>query len=895
MPFLAKTRSFLRNLLSNGRVEQDLDQEVRSHLQLLIDENLRAGMSPKQAERAARMDLGGAEQVKEQVREARLGNWVHSLTSDCRFGARQLHKNPGFTLTVVLTLALSVGANTAIFSLVNALLLKSLPYAHPERLSTIYTRTVGSTMVSEDRHNLNGERWELLRDNVPVLISAVSGGTSGVNLKAGTRVQYVREGRVSAHYFDVLALQPVLGRNFSEDEDRPHGPKAAILSYSLWRNTFEADPGILGQPILLKGEPHIVVGVLSQGAVTPSNADVYTALQPSREGAGGGSNFDVITRLRDGATWQQADAELNRAWAAQVQHIEKHNPGVRVTYFSVPLQKGETESLRPGVLALMLSAGFILLIACANLAGLTLVRMLRRTSEVATRLALGASSWQIRRQFWIENLLLALVGGTVAIGVGFLALKELFLLLPAHSLPFHGPGPLPSAEVLANVPLDGRVLAFTLIVSVLTSVLFGMLPALAARKVDLRCSMGDRSSVRAGSLPLRQLLIAGEVALTVMLLAGSGLLIRSLIHLETLPPGFNPNGVLVAKASLDDVRYHSPATFRKLLDESTAAMRQIPGVQNAAVGLDLPYEFVGNDWVTLSDGKEAGHQGGADWVYVSPGYFDTLQMPVLAGRVFTDADGPDTQKVVVVNHAFAQKFYGGSNPVGRYIDRDTLIVGEVTDVPMASGLNPVAPIQTEQTMYIPATQVDGQLLALLHQWLQPDWIVRTAAPAEGWTGQMQRALFAADPNLPASGFYSMKDLLARTLAMQRIEVALLGVMAGLALLLSTVGIFALVANMVAQRTREIGIRMALGSTVTQAMLHVGRSSASASLLGVLVGLALSAGALRVMRSLVYGVDVYDGATLAAVVLILVCATLAATILPAMKIASIDPARTLREE
>jgi predicted permease len=541
----------------------------------------------------------------------------------------------------------------------------------------------------------------------------------------------------------------------------------------------------------------------------------------------------------------------------------------------------------------MVAAGFILLIACANLAGLTLVRMLRRTSEVATRFALGASSWQIQRQFWIENLLLALVGGAVAIGVGFLALKELVLLLPEQFLPFHGP--LPSAETLANVPLDGRVLAFTLIVSVLTSVFFGMLPALVTRRVDLRSSMTNRTVARAGSLRLRQSLIAGEVALTVVLLAASGLLIRSLIHLERLSPGFDPNGIMVAKASLDDVRYHDPATFRKLLDESTAAMRQIPGVQNAAVGLNLPYEFVGNDWVTLSDGKEAGHQGGADWVYVTPGYFDTLHMPVLAGRVFTDADGPDTQKVVVVNHAFAQKFYGGTNPVGRYIDKDALIVGEVADVPMASGLDPVAPIQTEQTMYIPATQVNAQLLVLLHQWLQPDWIVRTAAPTEGWTGQMQRALFAADPNLPASGFYRMKDLLARTLAMQRIEVVLLSTMGALALLLSAVGIFALVANMVAQRTREIGIRMALGSTTFQAMVQVGRSGAGASALGIVSGLILSLGALRVMRNVIYGVGVYDVTTLVMVMLTLVMVTILGIVLPILKVAKIDPADTLREE
>src|SRR5437588_6831633 len=611
-----------------------------------------------------------------------------------RFAARQLRRNPGFTATVIITLALSIGANTAIFSLVNALMLKSLPYTHPEKMGTIYARVIGSHSADEPI-NIDGERWELLRDNVPALISAVSGGSSGVNLRAGSHVQYVHDGRISAHYFDVLGLQPVIGRNFSEDEDRPHGPRAVILSYSAWRNLFGADQGILGQPILLKSEPYVVVGVLPQNATTPLNSDVYTPLQPSREGEGGGTNFDVITRLRDSATWQEADAEINRAWALRSQRFEKNHPGARITYHSVSLQKGQTDSLRPQVLALMLAAGFILLIACANLAGLTLVRMLRRTSEVATRLALGASSWQIQRQFWIENLLLALLGGAVSIGVGYLALNELFLLLPEHFLP------------VGRVPLDGHVIAFTLAVSVLTSVLFGMLPAVEVRKVDLRCSMTDRSGVRAGSVRVRQALIAGEVALTVVLLAGSGLLIRSLIHLETLPPGFNPQGVLVVKASLDDVRYHDPAAFRALLDKSTAAMRQIPGVQNAAVGLSLPYERVLNDWITLSDGKETGTQGGTDELYVTPGYFDTLQMPVLAGRVFTDADSPNAQHVAVVNQSFARKFYAGSNPVGRYINNDILIVGEVADVPIASGLHSVAPIQTEQTMYIPAAQMEG--------------------------------------------------------------------------------------------------------------------------------------------------------------------------------------------
>lgn len=805
-------------------------------------------------------------------------NWWQML----RFAGRQLTRNPGFTLTVVVTLALSIGANTAIFSLVNALVLKSLPYAHPERMATVYTRVTGPG-ASDERTGIDGEKWELLRDNVPSLISAVSGGTSGVNLKAGSRVQYLHEGRISAHYFDVLAIPPLVGRLFLQEEDRPHGPKVAVLTYSLWQSAFGGDPRIVGQAILLKGEPHVVVGVLPQSATTPLNADVYTNLQPSREGEGGGTNFHAITRLRDKATWQQADAEINRAWAIRAERFLKNNPGAQIRYYSVPLQKGETDALRPQVLGLMLAAGFILLIACANLAGVTMVRMARRTSEVVTRLAVGASPWQIQKQFWMENLLLAVLGGVAGVGAGFFALRGLLLLLPEHFLP------------VASVPLDARVLGFALAVTLLTSVLFGMLPALAARKVDLRSSMAGRSVAGTGGLRLRQFLIAGEVALTVLLLAACGLLIRTLVHLQTLAPGFNPNGVLTAKASLDDVQFHDPAAFRRLLTESTAAMRQIPGVKDAAVGLSLPYERAVNDGVTLSDGKEAGQQDGTDVVYVTPGYFETLQMPVVAGRGFTEADGPDAQRVAVVNEAFARKFYGGASPVGRYVNKNILIVGEVADIAVSSGLYEGAPLMTEQAMYIPASQVNTQFLSIVHVWMQPDWVVRSAGSMAGLPGEMQQALASVDPNLPFSGFYAMKDLLAQTLATQQIEVALLGGMAGLALVLSAVGIFALVANMVAQRTREIGIRMALGSSIGQAMLEVGRAGVGASLLGVGLGLALSAGALRVMKSVLWGVGVYDAATLATVVLTLVVVTILATALPTLRITRIDPATTLREE
>ncbi len=867
-------------LFRRRKLDEELDEEVRSHIDFAIEENLKRGMTEQEARTAALRTFGGATQVKERYRVQRGLPFVEALVQDLRYTLRQFGHNPGFTVTVIFTLALSIGANTAIFSIVNALMLKSLPYSHPERMGTIFTRIQGSESF-DGRHWIDGKQWELLRDNVPSLISGLSGAmATGVNLQAGERVQYLHAARISAHYLDVLGIRPAAGQNFSELEDRPHGQKTAILSYGLWRNTFGGDRGLLGQTIRLKGEPYTVIGVLPEGATTPSNAEVYTALQPSQEGEGGGTNFEVITRLRDGATWQQADAEINRAWAAE---FAARRPSDRVIYYSVPLQKGETATLRPKALTLMLAAGFILLIACANLAGLALVRMMRRAPEMATKLALGASHWQIQKQLWVENLVLAVVGGVAGVGVGFLALLGLLSLLPEGFLP------------VASVTLDGRVLAFTLVVSILTCVLFGMLPALATRKVDLRSSMATRTTGGGDRLRLRQTLIAGEVALTVVLLAGSGLLIRTLIHLETLPPGFNPAGVMTAKASLDDARYHEKVAFLKLLGESTAAMQRIPGVKNAAVGLTLPFERALNDRVTLHDGPEAGQQVGTDLVYVTPGYFDTLQMPLLAGRAFTNADGQNAEPAAIVNQTFARKFFNGVNPVGRTLDKGVVIVGVVADVQLSSGLNPTAPLMSEETMYIPAAQMPERGLAVLHVWFQPSWIVRTAAPVEGLTAQMQRALTSADPSLPFSGFYSMNDLMAKTLTTQRIEVALLGAMAGLALLLSAVGIFALVANMVMQRTREIGIRIALGSSIRQAMVQVGGPGVRASGVGLMVGLILCLGALRAMRSVLYGVDVYDARTILAVVLVLVFVTMLATMVPVLRIARIDPARTLRDE
>jgi Acidobacterial duplicated orphan permease len=878
--------SAARNLLQKNKAEQQLDSELSAYVEMVTDEKVAAGASEREARRNALAEIGGMEQVKQAVRDGRTGTSLEMAWLDIRFGWRQLVRNQSFTGAVIATLALSIGMNTAIFSIVNALMLAELPFHEPERLGTVFMKIQGSASY-DGLNDIDGEQWEILRDRVPSVQGAVASDLlSGVNLKAEHGAQYVHAGRISAGYFDVLGIRPAMGRFFSEDEDRPNGPKAAILSYDLWRNTFHSDANLVGQAILLKGEAYTVVGVLPSGAITPLNAEIYTDIQASRHGEGGGANYGLILRLRDGLSWQQADAEINRVWADRaLRYASEYHHGAKVSFYTVPLQKGQTAELRPKALTLLSAGGIILLIACANLAGLTVVRTTRRTAEIATRMALGASRRHVQRQLWIENLLLAFVGGAFGIAVGYFALHGFLLLLPEGYLPVSG------------IQLDVRVLAFSALTSLLTCVLVGMLPALAVNSIDLRSFMTIRTIAGVERLRFRQLLIAGEVALTVVLLTACGLLMRTLIHLQRLSPGFNPTGIMTAKVSLDDVRYRDPVQFDRLMLESTAAMTRIPGVKTAAVGLTLPYERALNNGMIVKQGPRAGQQILSGLIYVTPNYFSVLQIPVLSGRSFTGSDQRASHHVAIVNRAFVREFFGGVNPVGQTLDKEGMtIVGVVEDVILPPHVDNVSdPLGSEPIVYIPTTQAEAKFLSVVHAWIQPSWIVRTDGPITGLTGQMQRALADVDPGLPFSGFYTMNDYLAKAIALQRVEAVLLGVMAGLALLLSAVGIFALVANIVTQRTREIGIRIALGATVKRVMTEIAASAIRSAALGLVSGLIACVGTLRVMRSVIYGVGIYDFPTVALAIGLLAAVTLLAAAIPTLRVTRTDPARTLREQ
>lgn len=827
------------------------------------------------------------------------------MISDLKFALRQIRRAPGFALAVIVTLALGIGVNSAVFSMVDGFMLRRLPYPQPQKIAALMTHAQGTGhsghSFSEEDDSHGTSDWRLVSQDIPSVTAAawegeIEVGQSGVNLQAGAdtggAVRFVHATAVTAHYFAVLGIHPFLGRGFTDDESRPGGPKAVVLSYGLWQTMFHGDRDIVGHAVQVKGQPYTIVGVLPQNAVTPggSSTELWDSLQPGQGGACTGYDCGILMRLKPGATWQQVDAELAHLHRPPTRN---YGPNTKTWLYAQPMKQYLGSDMKPKVLVLMLAVGFILLIACANLASLALVRIARRAPELATRLALGASRFDLLRQMWAESLLLAFIGAALGLMLANAILQGLTHLLPIDMIP------------LGGFTLDARVLAFTVIVTLLTSLFFGALPALSARRIDLRTAIANGSkSVSGGSHRLRGVLISAEVALTVMLVAASGLLVRTLVHLETLPPGFDSRNVMTATASLDEARYHDAATFQSLLTQSVAAMKRIPGVEDAAVGLSVPYQRGLNLGVHIDDGKNAGQTYGISTSYVTPGYFSTLRMPVLAGRPVLSSDTSTSGLVAVVNEAFARKYYGQADVIGRHFSiamgrsakaQPITIVGVVGNVTKVQGIDWTAPLGTEPVFYIPAAQFPAAALAMVHMWFQPSWIVRTRGPITGLATEMQKAMADADPNLPISGFHSMDQIMQHQLETQRMEVFLLGVLASLALLLSAVGIYALVSNLVVQRTREIGIRMALGSSVERAMREIGSSGLFAAGTGLILGMALSLIALRVLRSELYGVGVYDPITLLAAPLLLALIALIASLLPVLRISRIDPAQTLRSE
>jgi predicted permease len=884
--------NWLKQLVSRRRQYRDLSDEMAEHLQEKVEELISSGMSREEAGAAARRQFGNALLLEEHSREVWQWAIFDAVLRDLKYAFRQLRRNPGFTITVLLTLSFAMGANTAVFSMVNALLLRPLPYSEPEKLASLVrhlaTTDKNGHAITDDEDGQDGESWELVRDNVPTVQAAVfSYGATGVNLQTASTVRYVRQQRVCAGYFEVLGIHPIVGRTFTQEEDRPNGPKAVVLSYDLWQSLFSSDRSVVGANISLKGEPHVVVGVLPAHTHTTAPADLWTPLQPTRNGEGSGSNYHIVMRLKPGATWVQADTQLATLRPTLFKGYEKASSHVEQRLVGRPLQQALAAQARTPALILMSAVGLILLIACANLAGLMLVRVMRRSGELTTRLALGATKASLLRQLMLEPAILSVTGGLLGVGLASISLALFARFIPPDMLPVGG------------LAVDNRVLFFAVVATIVTSLLIGLLPALEIRRAEIRLSMAAaKTGPAAGGSRVRQVLIAAEVMFTVVLLASAGLLVHTLVHLQTLPPGFDGSNVVAAQVSLDDARYHNAPAFQRLMQQSIAALKNIPGVESAAFGLNLPFERGLNNGFRLVDGPGSKEYNVTSSNYVTPEYFRALRIPVLAGRAFTESDTANSELVALVNESFARKFMATSDVLGRHIRAGNSIyqiVGVVGDVTKRPGVFVTAPLSNEPTYYIPTAQAEQPLLNLVHVWFQPSWIVRTQGPIAGITESMQKTITEVEPQLPIAGFHRLSDLQALALRQQRFEVFLLGTLAALALLLSLVGVYGLVSNMVVQRTREIGIRMALGSSVHQAMVEVGTSGIVAVALGLVGGLALSTISVRLIKSELFGVQTYDPITFSVVLALLISTAMAAAFLPTRKIVRIDPASTLRAE
>jgi predicted permease len=812
------------------------------------------------------------------------------MWSDIRFGARQLRKAPALTFTVVGTLALCLGANTAIYTVVDRLFLRPLPYPDASRLAMIM-QVAEKGGVSETDNSQTGQMWEIVRDHATFLDSAVYGMPSGVNLVAGGRVEYVEQQRVSANFFHVLGVLPQIGREFRRREDVPGGPPLAILSHGLWKRDFFGDHNITGRTIELRGAPYTVIGVMPPGFRTDQPADLWTPLQPSTSGEGGGDNYGVIARLKPGVTLAQVNGQLASITRSAID--EMHLPkGLSVIEAAAPLQLGLTYDMRSKVKLMWSAVGLVLLIGCVNIAGILLARSATRSREIATRLALGAGRTRIIRQLLAEAFLLALGGGVFGLLVGRLVLAGLVRLNP-HEFDMWGP-----------LHMDWRVMAVMLAAALATSFLFGLFPAWEATSIELRAALSEagRSSAGGRRQWKRQALVFAEVALGVMLVVGAGLLIRTLATLMSANPGFNPTHVLTASLSLQDARYQTTATGTRLFRDSLTRIRQIPGVESAAVALTVPYQRPLNMGVKQIPGHTLDPLNTVTYfTYATPGMFETLQIPLLRGRVFTEADNASAAKVLVVNQAFLRRFLPDvADPLGVAVDIDGgahKIVGVVGNVQQKKswGGGQWGPVDAFAQAYEPVAQFSDKDFALVHTWFSPNWIVRTRGNVAGLPEAMRRALQSVDPQLPFSNFANMTELRANSLSQQRYLATLFSALAGLALLLAALGVYGLVAQSVTQRRREMGIRLALGATTRNVIRTAAAPGIILTLSGAAAGLLLSVFATRLLKSLIWGVSAFDPLTFAVVALVLIAVAGFASLVPSLRLSSLDPAQTLRDE
>jgi predicted permease len=819
-----------------------------------------------------------------------LSSQLDALSRNLLHAARLLRRSPVFTLTAVATLALCIGANTAVFSIVDALILRPPPYPAPERLGEIATAIDydGGRELEIPRSSLLA--LQILRGHASMLdCAAVSTASTGINVVIRDVAGYARQRRITGGFFGVLGVHPAFGRDFAADEGERGGAPVVILSDGFWRRGLQGDRRVLGRSLLLGGRPHTIVGVMPPGFERGFQTDLWMPLRPDAEDV----TYDLVVRLRPAVTWSQAEGQVRALAAAALADV---HPQVGTLSLAVlPLEREVARRLRRPLLFLQAAVGVVLLIGCLNLAGLQLARAGARSREIATRMALGGGRLAVVGQLMCESVLLASLGGAGGIALGVLGVGALRHLAAGSRF-----------DLLDGPPvgLDLRTLALAAALALSTAVLFGLAPALRLAASDLRSALAAASAPTAARTPRRwprRLLVVAEVALGALLLIVAGLLVRSLSYLWHLAPGFDGRDVVAARVSLADARYASGRRINELFSSSLERLLDVPGVQAAAVGLGLPYERGLRVVFTPLAGADLQGRGNPTGItgltYVTPSYFSTLRITLLRGRTFDARDVRGSMPVAVVNRALERRYFSGRPAPGhglRILGVRREIVGTVGDVLQKVGLAPDAPLEDAPALYLPAAQAPDALFEVAHAADSPAWIVRLSGPRKPVLGRLQRTLRALDHALPFSSFQSLEQARSISLGAQRFQAMLLAAFAGLALLLAAIGLYGLIAQTVVERTRELGIRLALGATVAGTVVTVALPGMLLALLGAALGMVLAALASSFMAHFLTGVAPSDPLTYGAVSALLATVAAGASALPALRVAAIDPVESLRE-
>jgi predicted permease len=885
MAFWPHLKSAFRNLFGESRVDDrlgrdPLEDELRAYVDMVADERIAAGVSPREARRTVLAELGGVEQVKQAVRDRRAGAGFELFWQDVRFGLRQLSRNPGFTLAALAALTLGIGANTAIFSVVNTVLLKPLSYPDADRMIQFLNPP---TLLANDLTNLREFHAYQRQAGVFQDIAAYDIAGPGFNL-TGDRPEQLHGIHVTEPYFRLYGAPVRLGRTFTPLEDSPNGGKLVILSYGLWQRRFGGDQSIVGHTLQLGNESYTIIGVLGKDFLSDPAADVWLPFQFDPAGNDANHFFRVTARLRPRVTLAQANAQLKLATAQFHRDFPQTDP--KRQFAVEKLRDSVIGDARNSLLTLLGAVGLVLLITCANVANLMLVRATGRAREFAIRAAMGAGRRRIVRQLLVESVLLSVTGGVLGLALGFVGVRALLAVSPA-GLPRIG-------ENGSAVGMDLRVLGFTLGVSLLTGILFGLFPALSASRCNLNSALkesGNRSSVREGKA--RSLLVISEVSLALVLLICAALLIRTFVALRGVRPGFDAHNVLTMEMSLNGERYQTTAGVAQLLRDGRARVNAIPGVEASAAGYWLPNDVEDNASFRF-DGRTT-EQGCCvtKWMSVTPGYLSLFRIPVLRGRDFTDNDNADAPGVDLINEALARKFWPNEDPVGQHIRRgkrvDT-IIGVVADFHLSGQAKPADPL-----MIAPIAQVsDGYTAAYSN--IQPlFWLVRTRGDPHSSIPDITGQLRIASAGFPVAHIRTMDEVIGRSTALQSFNMLLLTIFGAVALLLAAIGIYGLMAYSVEQRTQEMGIRMALGADRGSIRKLVVGQGMRLALVGVVAGIVASFGLTRLLSSFLFGVKPWDPAVFLSAPLILIAIALLAVWLPAARASRVDPMQALRAE